>query len=136
MKKGCLAVVVSGFTLFLVTLFCLVYVLVRYERPGLADETFVEIPIGGAVPDYHRVQGFMTDTPMSMRELLGVLKLAEDDPDVRGVVLRISPLAAGWAKAHEIREAVSSLADSGKQVIATGIARGTGDSPLPGTAKT
>ncbi len=50
--------------------------------------------------------------------LLSTLRLAERDPRIETVVLRIQPLQIGWAKADELRDALGRLRQKGKQTIA------------------
>ena len=118
MKRGCLIVgtVVSLF--LLISLSSLIYVLFRYDAPGLARGTYLEIGIAGSLPDYNPVNPFLGDAPLSMRELLDILKYAKNEDRVAGIVVRIAPMGIGWGKTTEIRDAILSVKESGKEVLA------------------
>jgi len=55
---------------------------------------------------------------MSLLDLLLLIRDAGEDPRVAGLILRVRPLAVGWAKAQEIREALLRFRDSGKPLHA------------------
>ena len=50
--------------------------------------------------------------------LLSLFNLAERDERIETVVLRIRPLAIGWGKADEIRDAVERLNEKGRRTVA------------------
>ncbi|MEO8604213.1 MAG: signal peptide peptidase SppA [bacterium] len=54
----------------------------------------------------------------SLLDLLLTIRDAGDDPRVAGLVVRIRPLAIGWAKVQEIRDALLSYRASGKPLHA------------------
>ncbi|EIE22855.1 protease IV with duplicated peptidase family U7 domain-containing protein [Coccomyxa subellipsoidea C-169] len=54
----------------------------------------------------------------SMPQITGALKKAAYDPRVSGVLFKISPLSAGWAKLQEIRQYIDFFRQSGKYSIA------------------
>ncbi len=57
--------------------------------------------LGGGVTE--KAQGRFGDAK-SMPQITGALKKAAYDPRVSGILLKVSPLSAGWAKLQEIRQ--------------------------------
>jgi protease-4 len=54
----------------------------------------------------------------TMWELLDIIREASRDPRITALVLRVTPLQIGWAKAQEIRDALSAFKASGKRLVA------------------
>ena len=103
MKKGCLFASGALLILFLVGAGSLVYVVARVQAPRVERGSFVEIRIGGVIPEHVLEDGLFGGTPMTMRDIADVLEWAGEDERVEGVVLRIEPLGIGWAKMQEKR---------------------------------
>lgn len=61
----------------------------------------VLLQLGGGITE--KRQGGFGSNAKSMPQITGALKKAAYDPRVSGVLLKISPLSAGWAKLQEIR---------------------------------
>ena len=55
---------------------------------------------------------------MSLLDLLLLIRDAGEDPRVAGMVVRVRPLAFGWAKAQDIRDALIRFQQSGKPLHA------------------
>jgi protease-4 len=55
---------------------------------------------------------------MSLLDLLLLIRDADEDPRVAGMVVRVRPLEVGWAKAQDIREALLGFRASGKPLHA------------------
>ena len=58
------------------------------------------------------------DPSTSFLDLLLLIRDAGEDPRVAGMVVRVRPLAIGWAKAQEIREALVRFRSTGKPLHA------------------
>src|SRR5262245_50056167 len=56
--------------------------------------------------------------PMSLLDLLLVIRDAGEDPRVAGMVVRVRPLTIGWAKAQDIRNALLGFRATGKPLHA------------------
>jgi len=56
--------------------------------------------------------------PMSLLDLLLLIRDAGEDPRIAGMVVRIRPLGIGWAKAQDIRDAFLRFQQSGKPLHA------------------
>jgi len=54
----------------------------------------------------------------NLKAFLDTLAKARDDAEVKGVILRIRGLAAGWGRSHELRQAIRQFRSSGKRVVA------------------
>jgi len=54
-----------------------------------------------------------------MHEVVEGLRQAAADDDVRGLVMHVEDLDWGWAKAHEVRDAILQFRSSGKPVYAS-----------------
>lgn len=54
----------------------------------------------------------------SFFDLVTSLRKAAADQRIAGVIVRVGPIDAGWAQARDIREALKTIRDGGKRVIA------------------
>ena len=90
-------------------------------RRGVPAQSWVLLDIEGSYgedvpPD--SLARLVGEHPMSMLDLLLLIRDAGEDPRVAGLVVRIRPLAIGWAKAQDIRDALLHFRDSGKPLHA------------------
>ena len=60
----------------------------EYALQGKAKEKIVVIPIRGIISDAPRKQ-FLSTWPSMVQEIVSQLRKAEDDPDVKAVLLKI-----------------------------------------------
>lgn len=60
----------------------------------------------------------LDESRVSFLDLLMTVRDAGEDPRVAGLVVRLRPLAIGWGKAHELREALAGVRAAGKPVLA------------------
>ncbi len=66
---------------------------------------------GGAIAE-------LTGPPiLVMHKVLDSIRTAKTDPRIAGLVVRITPLDAGWAKTEEIREQIIDFRKSGKPAL-------------------
>lgn len=90
--------------------------------PAIADGSVLKLDLSGSVPE-HLASDFSLEwiesgppaTLLSMRQ--AILAAAEDDR-ISALELDCGGLAVGWAKAQEIRGAITKFSESGKPVIA------------------
>ncbi len=54
----------------------------------------------------------------NLKAIVDTLAKARDDKTVKGLVLRIRNVSLGWAKSHELREAIKNFRASGKKAVA------------------
>jgi protease-4 len=90
-------------------------------RRGVPAQSWVLLDIEGSYgedvpPD--SLARLVGEHPISMLDLLLLIRDAGEDPRVAGLVVRIRPLAIGWAKAQDIRDALLHYRDSGKPLHA------------------
>jgi protease-4 len=85
---------------------------------------FVWIEAGGAMPEFETSVGFVRrrlargPAPLTLQALRGRLACISADGRVRGVVLRIKDLEAGWASLEEARAALLAFREGGGRVVA------------------
>lgn len=118
--SGVLLVFLLGFV------FLLVIVMLAVSggggTPTIADNSVLQLELSGPVLE-HRASDFSIEwlesgpppTLLSMRQ--AILAAAEDD-QISALELNCGGLAVGWAKAQEIRGAISQFSESGKPVVA------------------
>ncbi|UCE85807.1 MAG: S49 family peptidase [Deltaproteobacteria bacterium] len=108
--------------LLIVIAFVLIVALLRMAaQPDVREGSVLVIDLdgeyveGAETPWVERLLGARQNTLLS---LLQSLALAERDDRLAAVVFRIRPLAVGWAKAQEIRDAIGRLREAGRRTIA------------------
>jgi protease-4 len=93
----------------------------QHRGPGVRPESWVLLDLGGAYPEdvsNDTLARLMGESTPSLLDLLLTIRDAGEDPRVAGLVIRIRPLAVGWAKAQEIRDALLHYRHSGKPLHA------------------
>jgi len=88
-----------------------------FRRPGVPEGSWVLLDLEGSYGEdvqSDSLSRLLGEHTMSLLDLLLLIRDAGDDPRVAGMVVRIRPLAFGWAKAQEIREALLRFRASGK----------------------
>lgn len=121
-----IALLISGLLLAVifvgVALFALIYLAFRDSEPAVAENSVLVLPIKGSLPDYAAqdplASRFFGTSDLSLTELLLQFKKAKVDRRITAILLEIDSSGAGWAKADEIRQAISDFRQSGKPVYA------------------
>ncbi len=72
-----------------------------YKCNPLLSGLHCGVQLGGGITE--KRQGRFGDAK-SMPQITAALKKAAYDPRISGIVLKVSPLSAGWAKLQEIRQ--------------------------------
>jgi protease-4 len=117
--------IISGIVIALV-LVCVVGLailvsLVRTNPPSIHDNSVLALKVSGPLPDYVPDDPFRRlfgGQPQSLSSLLAQFRKAKVDKRVTAVLLDIEASQTGWAKAEEIRGAITDLRASGKPVYA------------------
>lgn len=99
-------------------------ILLAADEPKKADAppkppVVAEITLKGNIPEDPAPVGF-EGSPISdnLQGLIERLNKAKGDKEVKAVVLKVKTLTIGWARAHELREAIKAFRTSGKKVYA------------------
>jgi protease-4 len=77
---------------------------------------YLAIELSGALPERPPQDwtGLLGEAQPSLRGLVESVERAARDSQVKGLVLRVGPLDAGWARVQELRDAVVRFRESGK----------------------
>ncbi|MDQ3668095.1 MAG: signal peptide peptidase SppA [Acidobacteriota bacterium] len=89
--------------------------------PTIRDNSVLVLRVAGPLPDYvpdDPLRRFFGGTDESLTNLVLQFRKAKADKRIKAIVLDINMSGAGWAKAEEIRDAVTDFRSSGKQVYA------------------
>jgi protease-4 len=78
---------------------------------------FVELDLAGEILEERRGFSLSGRGDHTTTELLRFFRKAEDDPAIRGIILRLGGLRAGWATLEELREALLDFRATGKTVV-------------------
>lgn len=79
---------------------------------------YVELTISGEINEKRALYEFLFPSQMTVNQYVRTLERAAEDPEIGGVVLKISGPTIGWAKVMQIRSAVSEYRKSGKKIWA------------------
>jgi protease IV len=120
-----IVLIVSGLLVALVLVFivgiAMIFAALRGSEPSVKANSVLALRIGGSLPDYvpeDPMRRLLGGSDESLTNLLTQLKKAKVDKRISAVILEIHPSSAGWAKADEIREAITDYRTSGKPIYA------------------
>jgi len=121
-----IVLIVSGIVLTIVIVGIVAVLLLiaafRNTAPSIADNSVLVLGVRGAMPDYVNedpiASRFFGAPDLSLNTLTTQLKKAKTDKRVGAVLLEIEFNGAGWAKADELRDAISDYRASGKPIYA------------------
>jgi protease-4 len=96
-----------------------VALLVRGGRPGpswTGGASYLSLDVAGGLPEEppSGLSGLLESQPPSIRALVEAVDRAAGDPRVKGLVLRVGSLDAGWARVQDLRDALVRFRRSGK----------------------
>lgn len=92
------------------------------QQVALSGDAFLELVIGGHISEQAAddpvddLLGFSTSE--GLLNLLGAIRKARDDEQIRGILLRPIFAGMGWVKTDEVRQALLDFKKSGKPVYA------------------
>ena len=118
-KKGAGPVAfLVGCALFIVlAIIGIVVLAVAGGSTSVDDGAVLKMTLSGSIPEFARSSGFedlFGSKKVTIRQHVMNLKKAAADPHVKGVVMVLEPLAIGWAKVEELRDALTEYKKSGK----------------------
>ena len=88
-------------------------------RPAVAwpgSKGYLALDLEGELPEQQPggLPGFFESRAPSLRALVEAVNRSAADPQVKGLVLRVGPLDAGWGRVAELRDALVRFRRSGK----------------------
>jgi protease IV len=99
-----------------------IYMIFREKEPAIKSNSVLALKLKGSLPDYVAKDPFRTyflgEEGNSLTGFLTQLKKAKVDKHISAVLLEIDFTDAGWAKADEIRDAISDFRKSNKPIYA------------------
>jgi protease-4 len=114
----------TGLVLTILSLIIMAFSLFRLgeRRPTIADGSTLVVSLNGDVPEKSPVEVPIPfigkPTPLTVHEIWYSLRRAAEDPRIRAAVITTDRIDAGWAKLHEIRDALAAFKKSGKPLVA------------------
>src|SRR5947207_15847880 len=104
--------ILIGLVLISVLGIAIVVTLVRGNPPSIRDNSVLVLKVAGPLPDYVPDDPFRRlfgGQPLSLNSLLAQLRKAKVDKRITAVLLEIDMPETGWAKAEEIRGAITDF---------------------------
>jgi protease-4 len=88
-------------------------------KPAAPSPILADVTLKGSIPEDPAPVG-LDGTPVTdnLKSLVDRIRKAKGDPNVKGLVIRLRQLSAGWAKSHELRQAIRDFRASGKKAFA------------------
>ena len=124
-KTRKVVLIISGIVVALV-LACILGIAIivsafRGNPPSIRDNSVLVLRVAGPLPDFVPDDPFRRlfgGQPLSLNSLLAQLRKAKVDKRITAVLLEIDMPETGWAKAEEIRDAITDFRTLGKPVYA------------------
>lgn len=113
----------TRYILIFLTLVVIAAVVARraLRGPAIPANSYLVLEVGGSyaeAPPQDILGRLLRRRAHTLIDLLGMIRQAGVDKRIKGVIVKISSLETGWAKAQDIRDAVLGLKKSGKPVLA------------------
>ncbi|MDA0838634.1 MAG: signal peptide peptidase SppA [Planctomycetota bacterium] len=89
------------------------------ENPTAGDTgKIIDVTIKGVISERINMPSMFgnNESATDLYELFTLFQRVKQDESVKGILLRISPVGAGWAKCQEIREMIKEVRKAGKKV--------------------
>ena len=120
-----LFVTVASMLLVALLLFCVLFALLRPDKPKITSQSVLTVTLRGQVVERITAAPVAlatnsADAVIDLAALKKVLKHAQADPRIQGIYLELGVLRAGWAQLAEIRAALQAFQQAGKFIIAYG----------------
>jgi len=93
---------------------------ITFEGPKPAEKSSVLLLELGSLPEWQPSswRELFETPPVSFRQVLTALRVAQEDEAIRGLYLRLTSSSLGWARREELREAIAAFRARGKFVYA------------------
>jgi protease-4 len=125
-RTGKIILIIGGIFLALVIVLVvgigLLFASLGDNDPDIKDNSVLTLNIEGSLPDFANedpiANRFFGTPSQSLTGLLTQFKKAKSDKRIKAVMLDVGLLGTGWAKADEIRDAITDFRTSGKPVYA------------------
>jgi protease IV len=98
-----------------------IWIALRKGEPTIRNNSVLALRVTGTLPDYSPddpFKKFFGGPDQSLTGLIMQFKKAKVDTRIKAIVLDIDLSGVGWAKAEEIRDAITDFRSSGKPVYA------------------
>ena len=98
-----------------------IWIALRKGEPTIRNNSVLALRVTGTLPDYSPddpFKKFFGGPDQSLTGLIMQFKKAKVDNRIKAIVLDIDLSGVGWAKAEEIRDAITDFRSSGKPVYA------------------
>ena len=99
----------------------IIWSMFRTSEPTIRDNSVLTLRVAGSLPDYSPDDPFKKyfgGPDQSLTGLVMQFKKAKVDKRIKAILLDINISGVGWAKAEEIRDAITDFRTSGKPVYA------------------
>ena len=93
----------------------------RLRGPTIKSGSYVLLEISGEyseAPPEDLLGRVLRHRERTLIDLLTIIRTAKVDQRIKGIVARINPLAVGWAKVQDLRDALDEFKRSGKPLLA------------------
>ncbi|MCG8604353.1 signal peptide peptidase SppA [bacterium] len=121
-KKGWIIFLIAfGVFAFVGVMFILAIIAMLDDTPIVKKNTVLQLTLAGMATEHHPQDAFgreLEGASLQMRDIQKSLEMAKHDERIPGIYLKISFASLGWAKAQEIRQALTDFKQSGKFVTA------------------
>ncbi|MCK6553121.1 signal peptide peptidase SppA [Candidatus Binatia bacterium] len=94
---------------------------VRFRGPAVADGSYLVLDFGGEYaegPPQDLLGTLLYRREPTMVDVLTLIRGAQVDSRIKGIIARITNLDVGWAKVQDFRDALIAFRESGKTLVA------------------
>ncbi|MCK5343275.1 MAG: S49 family peptidase, partial [Candidatus Heimdallarchaeota archaeon] len=90
-------------------------------KPYIPETSYLALNIVGSIPEYKVpdvLEEQISGSQMDLKKIRQTLSMAAVDNRIKGVILKVSYVQAGYAKLQEIHQLISKYKESGKKILA------------------
>ena len=127
-RRGLLVPVLVAGVLFCLLLFLAGFIFLLFALKGagpvkVTRNSVLELNISGLIEEYRPASPFETILnyrAYQFHDYLQLVRKAEADAKIEGILLRVEPSSLSWAQMEELRHVLDRFKQSGKWIVATG----------------